>query len=145
MSHFAKVQRVGIGSTSLGIVKEVIVAEQDFIDHMIANFPEDNTYWVQTSYNTLGGKHNLGGTPLRKNYASPGSIYDPVRDAFYSAKPYPSFVFDESTCMWNPPVGMPTTSLPSNQYYVWNEFKKDWVIETHGNEWFSIVGLSSGA
>ena len=82
MSHFAKVQRVGIGSTGLGVVKEVIVADQAFVDHLTTNFPEENIFYVQTSYNTLAGEHKLGGTPLRKNYASPGSIYDPVRDAF---------------------------------------------------------------
>ena len=111
MSHFAKVQRIGIGSTALGVVQQVIVADQTFIDHMTTNFPEENTYWVQTSYNTSGGVHNLGGTPLRKNFAGTGGIYDPVRDAFYSAKPYPSFVLDESTCLWEPPVGIPTTAI----------------------------------
>ena len=80
MSHFAKVQRVGIGSTSLGVVREVIVADQAFVDHLTTNFPEDNMFYVQTSYNTLAGEHKLGGTPLRKNYATPTMIYDPVRD-----------------------------------------------------------------
>mgnify|MGYP003326497730 FL=1 len=145
MSHFAKVQRIGIGSTSLGVVKEVIVADQTFIDHMTTNFPEDNVYWVQTSYNTSGGVHILGGTPLRKNFASPGSLYDPVRDAFYSAKPYPSFVLDESTCLWETPVGIPTTSIAANEYYLWDEFTKAWIVKTRGNEWFSVVGLSTGA
>ena len=145
MSHFAKVKKICIGTTALGLVQQVIVADQTFIDHMTTNFPEEDTYWVQTSYNTSGGVHILGGTPLRKNYASPRSIYDPLRDAFYSAKPYPSFVLDESTCLWNPPVGMPSTSLPDNQYYLWDEFTKDWVVKTRDNEWFSIVGLSTSA
>ena len=48
MSHFAKVQRIGIGSTALGVVQQVIVADQTCIDHMTTNFPEENTYWVQT-------------------------------------------------------------------------------------------------
>ena len=117
MSHFAKVQRVGIGSTSLGIVKEVIVAEQDFVDHMIANFPEDNTYWVQTSYNTLGGKHNLGGTPLRKNYAGLGFTYDVTRDAFIPPQNFPSWTLNETTCLWDPPIPKPT----DGKFYRWNE------------------------
>jgi hypothetical protein len=74
MSHFAKIKD--------GIVKEVIVAEQDFIDHLETNFPEEGVSWVQTSFNTSAGVHNLGGTPLRKNYASPGMIYDEVRGCF---------------------------------------------------------------
>ena len=144
MSHFAKVQRIGIGSTALGVVQQVIVADQTFIDHMTTNFPEENTYWVQTSYNTSGGKHNLGGTPLRKNFAGTGGIYDPVRDAFYSAKPYPSFVLNESTCLWEPPVGIPTTAIESYQYYEWDERTTSWVVKTRGNEWFSVVGLTTG-
>ena len=134
MAHYAKV--------SNGVVVNVIVAEADFFDTFVDDSPGE---WIQTSYNTREGVHSLGGTPLRKNYASPGSIYDPLRDAFYSAKPYPSFVLDESTCLWNPPVGMPSTSLPDNQYYLWDEFTKDWVVKTRDNEWFSIVGLSTSA
>ena len=117
MSHFAKVQRVGIGSTSLGIVKEVIVAEQDFVDHMTSNFPEDNTYWVQTSYNTLGGKHNLGGTPLRKNYAGTGFTYDQIRDAFIPPQDFPSWTLNETTCLWDPPIPRPT----DGKLYRWDE------------------------
>ena len=52
MSHFAKVVD--------GVVEIVIVAEQDFID------TQEGT-WVQTSYNTYGGVHSAGKTPLRKN------------------------------------------------------------------------------
>ena len=55
----------------------------------------DNTvYWEgyygkgglckRTSYNTVGGVHQNGGTPFRKNYAGVGYTYDPVRDAFYA-------------------------------------------------------------
>ena len=134
MAHFAKVVD--------GIVTKVIVAEQDFIDDYNDG---ERGEWIQTSYNTVGGVHTLGGTPLRKNYASPGSLYDPVRDAFYSAKPYPSFVLDESTCLWGPPVGIPTTAIESYQYYEWDERTTSWVVKTRDNEWFSIVGLTTGA
>ena len=61
-------------------------------------------FYVQTSYNTIAGEHKLGGTPLRKNYAAPTMIYDPVRDAFYDTQPWPSWKFDETSCTWNPPV-----------------------------------------
>lgn len=64
--------------------------------------------WVQTSYNTRRGVHIHGGTPLRKNYANPGSTYDPVRDAFIPPKPPtpasgPDWVLDEFTCCWKRP------------------------------------------
>jgi len=75
MAHFARV-------TAQGIVEQVIVAEQDFIDTL-----PDASSWVQTSYNTHGGVHTNGGTPLRKNYAGIGYTYDPARDAFIPPKP----------------------------------------------------------
>lgn len=87
MSHFAKIEN--------SIVTEVIVAEQDFIDTIEGT-------WVQTSYNTHGNVHALGGTPLRKNYAGIGYTYDSVRDAFIAPMPVNEFTYilDEDTCLW---------------------------------------------
>jgi hypothetical protein len=65
--------------------------------------------WIKTSYNTIGGVHTLGGTPLRKNYAGVDYLYDPIRDAFIPPEPKPyvnqegqtiTFVLDENTCLW---------------------------------------------
>lgn len=109
MSHFAKVQN--------GIVTQVIVAEQDVIDSGLFG-----TGWVKTSYNTQGGVHLLGGTPLRKNYAAVGYIYDSNRDAFYAQPPYPSWILNESSCMWEPPVPMPLDGQPHS----WNEQTQSW-------------------
>jgi len=106
MSHFAEVVN--------GIVTRVIVAEQDFIDIQ----PGD---WKQTSYNTFAGKHwknNLKNTEesddqskaFRKNFAGKGDIYDYVRDAFYSPKPFESWTLDEFTCQWFPPISYPGSS-----------------------------------
>lgn len=61
----------------------------------------ENTKWVQTSYNTRQGEHLLGKTPLRKNYASPGFIYDKDRNAFYEPRPDGDFyLFDEEKAIW---------------------------------------------
>lgn len=68
--HFALVN-------NQNIVEQVIVAEQDFIDSL----PRDQK-WIQTSYNTRNGVHLKGGTPLRKNFAGIGYIYDPEKDEF---------------------------------------------------------------
>jgi len=84
MSHFARVN-------AQGIVEQVIVAEQDFIDSL-----PDKSSWVQTSYNTIGGQHPEG-RPLRKNYAGVGYTYDAQRDAFIPPKPFPSWVLNEDT------------------------------------------------
>ena len=78
--------------------------------------------WVQTSYNTLGGVHNGGGTPLRKNYAGIGYAYDTVRNAFIAPKPYPSWVLDEATCLWGAPVPRPATGQ-----WQWDEATLSWV------------------
>jgi hypothetical protein len=107
--HFAKVEN--------GIVTQVIVAEQDVIDSGIFGHG-----WVQTSYNTHGGVHANGNTPLRKNYAGIGFTYDEQRDAFIPPKPYPSWTLNESTCLWDCPVAMPTEGGP----YTWNETNQSW-------------------
>lgn len=110
MSHFARV-------TAQGIVEQVIVAEQDFIDTL-----PDRTSWVQTSYNTRGGQHPEG-RPLRKNYAGIGYSYDSVRDAFIPPKPYPSWVLNENTCLWDAPTPYPT----DGKIYNWDENTQQWV------------------
>ena len=83
----------------------------------------------RTSYNTLGGTHKLGGTPYRKNYAGIGYSYDATRDAFITPKPYASWVLDESTCLWNAPVTMPTDA-GDDEYYEWNESTTSWDLKT---------------
>jgi hypothetical protein len=121
MSHFAKVEN--------GIVTQVIVAEQDFIDSGAVGDPST---WVQTSYNTYGGQHRNGGTPLRMNYAGIGMVYDSVRDAFYAPSPYPSWVLDEATCIWNAPVPLPEDAGQGDppKAYNWDEATTSWVEVT---------------
>jgi len=118
MSHFAKVEN--------GIVTQVIVAEQDFIDSGAVGDPST---WVQTSYNTYAGQHRNGGTPLRKNYAGIGMVYDAVKDAFYAPQPFPSWVLDEQTCIWNAPVPMPADAGQGDppKFYNWDEAITNWV------------------
>ena len=78
--------------------------------------------WKQTSYNTHGGVHSLGGTPLRKNYAGIGYIYDENRDAFIPKKPFNSWILNESTCLWESPIPYPQ----DNNTYKWNEQNQSW-------------------
>jgi hypothetical protein len=110
MAHFARVN-------AQGIVEQVIVAEQDFIDTL-----PDASSWVQTSYNTRGGQHPEG-RPLRKNYAGIGYTYDPSRDAFIPPKPYSQWVLNEQTCLWDAPTQMPN----DGKYYQWDEQQGNWV------------------
>ena len=88
----------------------------------LANDLELGGTWIQTSYNTIGGVHTLGGTPLRKNYAGIGMIYDAERDAFYAPKPFASWTLDEETCLWEAPTPMPS----DGKRYLWNEEELSW-------------------
>jgi hypothetical protein len=111
MAHFAKIEN--------GIVTQVIVVEQDVIDSDLFGDPAS---WVQTSYNTQGGVHLLGGTPLRKNYAGVGYSYDAMHDAFIPPKPYPSWLLNTETCLWCAPRELPSDGKP----YVWDEESSTW-------------------
>ena len=77
----------------------------------------------RTSYNTFGGKHINGGTPFRKNYAGKGYTYDESKDAFIPPKPYNSWLSNEDTCLWGPPVEMPS----DGKRYSWSEENKNWI------------------
>lgn len=118
MSHFAKINKENI-------VEQVIVAEQEFINSGAVGNPEE---WVQTSYNTCGGKHTKGGTPLRKNYAGIGFTYNKEKDAFIPPQPYPSWTLNEETCLWESPKPFPKKQkINEDVFYDWSEEEKDWV------------------
>ena len=82
--------------------------------------------WIKTSYNTNAGVHSKGGTPLRKNYAGIGYTYDSGRDAFIAPKPYPSWVLNEESCVYEAPVAYPTDGA----MYTWNEETTSWDLVT---------------
>lgn len=107
------------------IVTEVIVGKDegsDGIDWEIwyGNFRGQRC--VRTSYNTAGGVHLLNGTPLRKNYAGIGHFYDEIRDAFIPPKPFDSWILNEETCLWEPPLPKPEGD------YMWDEGNVQWVL-----------------
>lgn len=81
----------------------------------------------RTSFNTHGGVHTLGGTPLRKNYAGIGYTYDSQRDAFIPPKPFASWVLNDDTCLWDAPVAMPD----DNKMYQWDETSGSWVDQSN--------------
>jgi hypothetical protein len=117
MTHFAKCEPTS--NSTLFTVSQVIVAEQDFVNTQPG-------LWKQTSYNTIGGKHTQGGTPLRGNYAGIGYTYDATHDAFYAPQPYPSWVLNTSTFLWEAPTPMPA----DGGQYTWDEATKSWVPVT---------------
>ena len=126
MAHFAEIDESNI------VVRVVVVANEDIADGRFASgeseekgisFLQDllgaDTNWVQTSFNTHGNVHILGGTPLRGNYAGIGYTYNSDADLFYSPSPYPSWVLDENY-IWQAPV----TYVEG---YVWDEDTTSWV------------------
>tara|TARA_R110000737_G_scaffold118558_2_gene151046 strand:+ start:127 stop:564 length:438 start_codon:yes stop_codon:yes gene_type:complete len=98
--------------------------ESKGVEFLKTLYKEPNAVWKQTSYNTSGGVHKLGGTPLRKNYAGIGNTYDEDRDAFIAPKPYNSWIFNENTCLWEAPSAMPD----DDNNYTWNESTTTWDI-----------------
>jgi hypothetical protein len=100
---------------SNGIEQEVIGI--DFLTKL-TGYP----VWKQTSYNTHGGVHDNGGTPLRKNHAGIGYTYDEDRDAFIPKKTFNSWILNESTCNWEAPIPYPQ----DNNEYKWNEQNQSW-------------------
>jgi hypothetical protein len=118
MAHFAKLDENNI-------VVDVVVVDNDkesFGSDFLNNLGFTGT-WIQTSYNTKGGIHLLGGTPLRKNYAGIGYTYDLERDAFIPPKTFPSWILNEETCLWEPPTSYPE----DGNFYEWNEESLSWI------------------
>jgi hypothetical protein len=113
MSHFAKVLN--------NKVIQVIVAEPEFFQTFIDTSPGE---WIQTSYNTLGNRHLLGGTPLRGNFAGIGYTYDKENDVFYSPQPFPSWTLNQLNWLWEPPSPIPN----DGNIYKWNENNLNWEI-----------------
>jgi hypothetical protein len=124
MAHYAKVVN--------GIVKQVIVAEEEFFKTFVDDSPGE---WIQTSYNTVGGVHYtrdedgciIGPSEdqskaLRYNFAGPYWYYDRRADAFYEPQPYPSWTLNKENFLWEAPVEKPQ----DGNLYSWNEDNMSW-------------------
>jgi len=61
---------------------------------------------------------------IRKNYAGIGCTYDEERDAFIPPKPFTSWILNEDTCLWDPPVQHPEDG---NNYF-WDEETLSWKL-----------------
>jgi len=118
MAHYAILD-------SDNMVTQVIVGknEYDMLNGMLVDW---EAYYggKRTSYNTRGGVHLSGRTPLRKNYAGIGYKYDAQRDAFIPPQPFPSWTLNEDTCLWDSPVAYPE----DGDRYQWDEETTSWVL-----------------
>jgi hypothetical protein len=119
MAHFAKLDQNNV-VTAVHVVNniEMLVADGSESEMMgvafLIRWSGGYSNWKQTSYN---GK-------TRKNYAGIGYTYDSARDAFIPPKPFPSWVLNEETCLWDAPVAMPD----DGQLYNWDEATTNWVV-----------------
>lgn len=123
MSHFVEINDIN------EVIRVVVLEDKDTQD---SDGNEDDLVgikylndafggtWLRTSYNMVNGVHQKDGTPFRKNYAGIGYTYDETRDAFIPPKTLDSFILNESTCVWDPPVPRPDGS------YLWNEANQTW-------------------
>jgi hypothetical protein len=128
MAHFAKLGTGNIIERVEVVSNDIATTEQAGVE-FLQNLYKDRAVWKKTSYNTIGGVHLTGGTPFRKNFAGKGFTYDEDRDAFIEPKPFNSWTLNEATCLWDPPVPMPTLTqeqIDNNNYYTWNEQNQTW-------------------
>ena len=124
MAHFAKIN-------SDNIVTEVIVINNDVIKDSDGTEQESLGVTICTQIYGIGTyKQTSYNSNMRKNMATVGSTYDTIRDAFIRPKIYPSWVLDEATCRWKPPVDHPSDSeaIGGNVLYQWDESFTNWKV-----------------
>ena len=110
MAHFAEID------TNNEVIRVIVADSIEWCENNLGGI------WIQTSYNTFAGKHNLGGIPLHKNYAGVGYLWDGI--GFYEKQPYPSWTLNSDTYLWESPVLMPT----DGKRYRWNEDEQEWQL-----------------
>ena len=144
MAHFAKIGDTSKVLTVLTLdnkemlnadgVEEEAVGQKYLEKHN--NWPAER--WIQTSYNTKGGKHYDNKTgelsadqskAFRGNYAGIGYTWDADNNIFYRDKPEPSWVLNTTTGLWQSPIGdAPSLSEAekTTHQYDWNEANQSW-------------------
>ena len=143
MAHFAK---IGLHSKVIAVhsVNNSDILNGDGVeDEEVGRQFLENLHgwplWIQTSYNTRGGKHYTiaedgshsesadQSKALRKNYAGRGKIWDEDNDMFYDSQPYASWTLNLTTGEWDPPTPMPDTDTNGfKDRYLWKENTKTW-------------------
>jgi len=109
MAHFAEIDSDNIVLRVVVVPNEHETNGQDYL----ANEVGLGGTWIQTSYNNN----------IRKNFAGVGYKYDSTRDAFIPPQAFPSFIFNEDTCRYEPPVAQPR----DGKSYKWDEAIVNWV------------------
>lgn len=118
MAHFAELDENNIVLRVTVVANEILLDENNVEQENLGlkHLEHLGGRWVQTSYNNN----------FRKNYAGVGYQYDESRDAFIRPKPYNSWILNEETCDWHPPITEPEFDLENPKYYTWNEEILNW-------------------
>jgi len=154
MAYFSKlddnnvvIQVVSVNNSVL-LDENGVEQESKGIEFLHNLYKDSTAVWKQTSYNTHGGVHSLGGTPFRKNYGALNFIYNEEGDAFHAPVPYDdvndrilhSWTLNTTTYIWEPPTPCPETyddgrmgisentgeEYPLSDLYEWNEDTLTW-------------------
>ena len=140
MAHFAKLGANGKVIAVLTLNNSDMLNASNVEDESVGqqylerhnNWPAQ--MWIQTSYNTAGGKHSKGGTPFRGNYAGIGYTWDEDDQIFWPKKPFNSWVKDVATASWKSPIGdapaLTEEQKTAKSYYQWNEAGQFWDLKT---------------
>ena len=122
MAHYAFLDKNNIVTEVIAGVDETELIEGLTPEEWYGNFRGQTC--KRTSYNTTAGKNmRKGGVAFRKNYAGIGFTYDEKEDAFIPMQPYPSWVLDKDTFLWNPPIPVPDEKI----WWAWEETTKSWI------------------
>ena len=140
MAHFAKINSEKKVLTVLTFNDADMIDGKGQVDEATGqqylekhnNWPANQ--WIQTSYNTHGNTHKLGGTPFRGNFAIIAGEWDEANQMFGYVKPYPSWVKNTSQARWNSPIGdapaLTEAEKEAHSHYVWNEEAGEWALIT---------------
>jgi hypothetical protein len=128
MASFAKLNSENIVEQVISVHNNELLdngveSEQKGINFLKSIFGQD-TNWKQSSYNTRAGTHMLGGIPFRKNFAGIGHKYDELKNAFIAPKIFNSWILNEESCLWEPPIPCPGKLID----YMWNEQTLSWEL-----------------
>jgi hypothetical protein len=136
MPYFAKIQPT-LNEAKFDVIEVIRIAPEE----INLGYWGDPATWIQGDYNTYGNVHYApsppaepmtpdGGTPIRANYPGIGYTYDTsytVGDyvgVFYAPQPYPSWILNTSTFLWEAPVPYPN----DGKAYYWDEATQSWVL-----------------
>ena len=136
MAHFAKISESNLVLNVVTVTDSVLLNENNVETESLGqqwlethnNWPAH--LWIQTSYNTAHNTHSNGGTPFRGNYAGIGFTWDSENQIFWHEQPYPSWVKNNTTALWESPIGnhpeLTETEISDFVHYIWNETDQVW-------------------